>query len=128
MDRSDTARPIGVLIADDDARVRAALRTFLSAEPDFDVVGEAGSADSAVELARTASPVVALVDILMPLAADGLRLIRTLTDELGVPAVAISMESGVRAVALGAGASAFLPKGTTPDLLLAALRAAAPTP
>jgi DNA-binding NarL/FixJ family response regulator len=124
--RDGIARPIGVLIADDDARVRAALRTFLCADPDFDVVGEAGCADVAVAIAREHGPVVALVDILMPKADDGLGLIRTLTGELRIPAVAISMETGVRAVAISAGAIAFLPKGSPPELLLAALRAAAP--
>jgi DNA-binding NarL/FixJ family response regulator len=122
--RDEIARPIGVLIADDDARVRAALRTFLSADPDFDVVGDAGCAEAAVEIAREHAPVVALVDILMPEVADGLGLIRTLTGELRIPAVTISMETGVRAVAIGAGAAAFLPKGSPPELLLAALRAA----
>jgi len=122
--RDDIARPIGVLIADDDARVRAALRTFLCADPDFDVVGDAGCAEAAVEIAREHKPVVALVDILMPKADDGLDLIRTLTCELRIPAVAISMETGMRAVAIGAGATAFLPKGSPPELLLAALRAA----
>jgi DNA-binding NarL/FixJ family response regulator len=125
--RHMTVRPIGVLIADDDARVRAALRTFLSADPDFDVVGDADSAENAVAMAREHGPVVALVDILMPAADDGLGLIRTLTGELRIPAVAISMESGVRAVAIGAGAVAFLPKGTAPELLLAALRDAVPS-
>lgn len=121
------ARPIEVLIADDDARVRAALRTFLSADPDFHVVGDAGCAEAAVEIARTCGPAVALVDVLIPKANDGLGLIRTLTGELRIPAVAISMETGVRAVAMGAGATAFLPKGSAPELLLAALRDAVAT-
>jgi len=121
--RGEIARPIAVLIADDDARVRAALRTFLSAAPDFDVVGDAGCAEAAVEIAREHEPVVALVDILMPEVSDGLGLIRTLTRELRIPAVAISMDPGVRAVAISAGATAFLSKGSPPELLLAALRA-----
>jgi DNA-binding NarL/FixJ family response regulator len=120
--RDGFSRRIGVLIADDDARVRAALRTYLSADPTFDVVADADNAEAAVELAREHEPVVALVDILMPRVDDGLGLIRTLTRDLRIPAVAISMDSGVRAVALGAGATAFLLKSSAPELMLAALR------
>src|SRR5262249_55873416 len=91
----DRATPIRVLIAEDIPRVRAALVTFLSAHPDFQIVGEAGDEAAALQLARAHEPTVALVDVLLPDADDGLALLRALTWELGIPAVAISIHSGV---------------------------------
>jgi DNA-binding NarL/FixJ family response regulator len=125
MVRHDRARPIHVLIADDNPQVRAALATFLSAHPDFQIVGEAGNEVAALQLARAHEPTVALVDVLLPEADDGLALLRALTGELGIPAVAISIHSGVGSSALAAGAYRFLEKDGSSERLIAALSAAA---
>ncbi len=125
MTGDDRPRPVRVLIADDDPRVRAALRSFLVASPGFHVTGEAGTAETALDLAREQAPAVALVDVLLPTATDGLGLLRALADDLGIPAVAMSMRGGLRAQALAAGAYQFLDKGCPPELLLAALHATA---
>jgi DNA-binding NarL/FixJ family response regulator len=122
----DRAQPVRVLVAEDDPRVRAALRAFLSASPGFEVIADAGTAAAALEMAREQSPSVALVDILLPEARDGLGLLRALTGELGIPAVAISIHGGLRSAALAAGACQFLDKDKAPEVLIAALRAAAP--
>lgn len=114
--------PIRVLIADDDARVRNALRTFLAAHHGFEVVGEAGSTARALELARSANPCVAVVDVLMPNVQDGLELLRELTGELSVPVVAISLRSTLGPSALAAGACEFLTKDGSSERLLRALR------
>ncbi len=119
------ARAVRVLIADNDARVRAALRSFLSASTGFDVVADAGSAAEALELARKHAPAVAIVDILLPTASEGLSLLRTMTGELRIPAVAISIRGGLRSPALAAGAQEFVEKDSSPEFLLPALRAAA---
>lgn len=124
MDPGERREPVRVLIADDDPRVRAALRTFLSSFPEFDVVADAGCAPSAVRLAREHAPMVALVDILLPAARDGLGLLRTLNGELRIPTVAISMHGEHRDSALAAGARQFLSKDGSPEQLLAALHAA----
>jgi DNA-binding NarL/FixJ family response regulator len=120
----DRAARIQVLIADDDARVRTALRAFLSALPDFEVIGEAASAAAALQLAREHRPTVALVDVLLPDARDGLDLLRTLTVDFRIPVVAISIEGGMRSSALAAGAYRFLDKDGSPELLVDALLAA----
>ena len=120
----DRADPVRVLIAEDDPRVRTALRSFLAAVPDLTVVADAGSAATAMELARERAPDVALIDVLLPTAQDGLGLLRALTGEIGIPAVAMSIHSWVRGSALAAGAYQFLDKDSAPELLLAALRAA----
>ena len=64
----------------------------------------------------------------LPEARDGLGLLRALTAELGIPAVAISIQGWVRSEALAAGAYRFLDKDSSPELLLAALRAATSGP
>lgn len=114
--------PIRVLIADDDARVRNALRTFLSAHHGFEVVGEAGSTQLALELARSVNPCVAVVDVLMPNVQDGLGLLRVLTSELSLPVIAMSLRSTLGPSALAAGASEFLTKDGSSERLLVALR------
>jgi DNA-binding NarL/FixJ family response regulator len=121
-DDGDRTVRVRVLIAEDDPRVRTALRRFLSASDGFDVVGDAGNATTALEIARAVCPAVALVDVLLPEARDGLSLLRALTAELGIPAVAISIQGWVRGDALAAGAYRFLDKDSAPELLVAALR------
>jgi DNA-binding NarL/FixJ family response regulator len=116
---------VRVLIADADARVRAALRSFLSTAPGFDIVAEAGTAAAALELARAHAPAAAVVSVQPPGEAESLALLRTLTGELDIPAVAISTRGGLRTRALAAGACQFVEKDGSADLLLAALHAAA---
>jgi CheY-like chemotaxis protein len=72
-----------------------------------------------------ACQIFALVDVLLPAAEDGLRLLRILTTEFRVPAGAISIHGWGRGDALAAGAYRFLDKDSEPELLLTALRAAA---
>jgi DNA-binding NarL/FixJ family response regulator len=119
--------PVRILIAEDDNRVRTALRRFLSASPGLEVVADAANATAALELVRQRAPDVALVDVFLPKAYDGLELLRVLTRERGIPAVAISIQGWVRGRALAAGAHQFLDKDSAPELLIAALRAAAST-
>jgi DNA-binding NarL/FixJ family response regulator len=116
--------PTRVLIADDDARVRTALRALLMACPGFEVVGAVGSAGRAFELAREVMPCVAVVDVCFPDAQDGLDLVRALTGELSVPVVAMSLSSELRLDAFSAGASDFLIKDGSAERLLVALRTA----
>jgi|KBSSwiStaDraftv2_1062776.scaffolds.fasta_scaffold126895_3 DNA-binding NarL/FixJ family response regulator len=120
----DEAENIRVLIADDDARVRTALRSFLSASPGFDVVGEAGTSALAVELVRQHTPAVAIVGIAPLCAPEGLDVLRAITRELRIPAVAMSTQAALRRPALAAGACRFLQNDTSLDALLQALRAA----
>jgi two-component system response regulator NreC len=58
--------PIRIALCDDHAVVRSGLRRILEAEPDFEVIGEAGSADQAVEIARDSQPDVFVMDLGLP--------------------------------------------------------------
>lgn len=115
--------PIRVLIADDDHRVRTALSALLTSFADFAIVGTSATTDSALTLARQHRPTVALIDILLPQAPDGLALLRALTDELGIPAIAMSIDGALKKSALAAGAKCFFDKDSGADQLVAALRA-----
>ena len=71
---------IRVLLADDQALVRAGFRALLDAEADIEVVGEVGDGAAAVRLAKQTSPDVILMDIRMPL-VDGLEATRQIAAE-----------------------------------------------
>jgi two-component system response regulator DesR len=117
---------IRVLIADDDHRVRNALSTLLASEPGFDVVGASATVEDTLALARQHRPTIALVDVLLPEAVEGLRLLRTITGELHIPAIAMSIDGGQRHTALAAGAILFVDKDAAANRIVTALRTVAP--
>lgn len=117
---------IRVLVADDQALVRAGFCRMIGGEPDMCVVGEAGTGQEAVELARTASPDVALLDIRMPM-MDGLEATRRIVAATTTRVVILTLFDLDDYVytALRAGASGFLLKDSPTDQMLAAIRVAA---
>jgi DNA-binding NarL/FixJ family response regulator len=119
---------IRVLIADDQAEVRSALRLVLDAESDIDVVDEADDGADAIRKARQHKPDVVVIDIRMP-RVDGIAAIRTLTDPAArhtPTAIALTTFDLDEYLfeALRAGAAGFLLKDSGPPLLLSAVRAA----
>jgi DNA-binding NarL/FixJ family response regulator len=118
-----------ILLADDQALVRAGFRALLSAEPDIDVVGEAADGAAALELAREHRPDVVLMDIRMP-GTDGLEATRRIVadPDLGGTRVIILTTFDLDDYvfeALRAGASGFLLKDTEPVDLISGVRAVA---
>jgi DNA-binding NarL/FixJ family response regulator len=124
-----TARPLRVVIADDQSLVRAGFRMILAAQPDIEVVGEANDGEDAIAVWRRLRPDVMLMDIRMP-RLDGLEAVRRIasdSDEPGrngcriVMLTTFDLDEYVYA-ALHAGASGFLLKDVTPEQLIAAVR------
>ncbi|GGP86178.1 MULTISPECIES: response regulator [Streptomyces] len=121
------ARPIRVLLADDETMIRHGVRLILRHAGDIDVVAEAADGRQAVELAAAHRPDVALVDIRMPV-CDGLAAIAPLLALDPAPRVVMLTTFGdednvVRA--LREGATGFLLKDEGPQELIGAVRAAA---
>jgi DNA-binding NarL/FixJ family response regulator len=116
-----------VLIADDQALVRAGFRMILSAEPGIEVVAVAAAGRAAVDLALAHAPDVTLMDIRMP-ELDGLAATRELARAGATTRVLIlttfDLDEYVYA-ALKAGASGFLLKDVDPPDLVHAVRSVA---
>jgi DNA-binding NarL/FixJ family response regulator len=118
---------IRVLLADDEAMVRAGVRAILATEDDIEVVAEAADGVEAVEAVRRHRPDVAVLDIRMP-RMDGLAAgaqIRRTVPETAVVVLTTFSEDAYIARALGDGASGFLLKSGDPRELIAGLKAVA---
>jgi DNA-binding NtrC family response regulator len=117
--------PVRLLVADDDARVRAAIVQTIALEAGLVVVATAAGAAAALVLAERTGPSVALVDVLIPDEAAGLALVHSLARRPGCAVVAMSVRGSLRHAALAAGAVAFAEKDDI-DAVLDTIRAAAP--
>jgi DNA-binding NarL/FixJ family response regulator len=120
---------IHVLLADDQALVRAGFRVLVDSDPDLRVVGEATNGAEAVDLALRYRPDVVLMDIRMPV-VDGLEATRRISEEKELAGTRVLILTTFEAdeyvfEALRAGASGFLLKDTEPADLLAAVRVVA---
>jgi DNA-binding NarL/FixJ family response regulator len=120
--------PTRIVIADDQAAIRHGFRLILDAQPDMQVVGEAGDGETAVAIARRVRADVVLADIRMP-RLDGLEVTRRLAghdveDPIRVIVVTTFDLDEYARVALRHGACGFLLKRAGPGLLVEAVRAA----
>jgi len=120
---------VRILIADDQALVRAGFRMILDAEDGLDVVGEASDGREAVTLAGQMEPDVVLMDIRMP-DVDGIEATRRIVAAAGDRTVRVLMLTTFDAneyvyEALRAGASGFLLKDVPPEQLAAGIRVVA---
>jgi len=118
---------IRVLVADDQAMVRAGFRMLLSREPGIEVVGEAADGLEAVRLVGTCRPTVVLMDIRMP-RLDGLDATRQILGLEAAPRVLVLTTFDLDEYifeALNAGASGFVLKDDPPEKLVDAIRTVA---
>jgi DNA-binding NarL/FixJ family response regulator len=115
---------VRVVLADDQALVRAGFRLILEAEDDIDVVGEASDGEHAIEVVRRLKPDVVLMDVQMP-KLDGLEATRRVGQE-AIPSRVVILttfeQDDYVFEALRAGASGFLLKNTPPEELVQAVR------
>lgn len=126
---TDAADVIRIVLADDQALIRAGFRALIESAPDLTVVGEAEDGQAALDLLRSQRADVVLMDIRMP-GLDGLAATRQICaddDLAGVKVIVLTTfeldEYVIQAVQ--AGASGFLGKGVGPGELLDAIRTVA---
>ena len=118
-----------VLLADDSPDIRLLLRFTLSAQPGFDVVGEAANGAAAVELASSLQPDVVVLDLSMPV-MDGLEAIPELlrvSPDTRIVVLSGFDEERMKQAALGQGAHDYLEKGEAASALIDALARLFPT-
>lgn len=119
----EAEKPIRVMLVDDHTLVRSAIRQALEA-PDIEVVGEASSAEEALEMAPRLRPDLLLLDIDLP-GMTGLEAVRELAPRLPDTRIVMLTVSTARRDLLDAmrhGASGYLTKDLTGDALLRAVR------
>ncbi|GAB3767569.1 response regulator transcription factor [Microlunatus parietis] len=117
---------VGVIIVDDQALIRSAVRSLLDGDPELTVLGEARNGAEAVQLVRTLRPAVVVMDIRMP-GMDGIEATRMIMDDpetAGCQVLILTTFEDDHYVfqALRAGASGFVGKGAGPDELVQAVR------
>ncbi|MFD6950672.1 DNA-binding response regulator [Nocardiopsis sp. TSRI0078] len=118
---------LSVVLADDEAMMRAGIRAILSSVPGIEVVGEAGDGAAAVALVAEHRPDIALLDVQMP-GTDGLAATEAIAAEYPGTAVVILTtfsEDAYIARALSGGADGFVLKSGDPRQLVDGLRAVA---
>src|SRR5206468_3533597 len=118
---------IRILLVDDHSVVRKGLRTFLSYDPELEVVGEAADGAEALSLAKEFTPDVVVMDLLMPV-MDGIvatAAIRRELPETEVLALTSVLEDASVVGAVRAGAIGYLLKDTQAEALCQAIKAAA---
>jgi DNA-binding NarL/FixJ family response regulator len=120
-------KKIRILLADDHVMVRQGFRLILAAQPDMEIVGEAGNGREAVELAEKLQPDVVVMDVAMP-ELNGIEATRRIADSAPrtrVLALSMYKDSVYVREILRAGARGFLLKDAIDRDLLAAVRAVA---
>lgn len=119
---------IRVALVDDHRVVRQGLRTYLESFPDMEVVGDASSGEEAIQHIERWLPDVVIMDLLMPGGMDGtetIRRIRQITPHTQIIALTSYTDDARVIAVLRVGAIGYVRKDAAPDVLLAAVRAAA---
>lgn len=123
---SSMQEQIRILIVDDHAILRAGVREMLADETDLQVVGEAGSAEEALQLLRDGTKVdVVVLDITLP-GQSGIELLKQLRKdrpELAILVLSMHPERSFAVRLMRAGANGYVPKMIVPEELVKAVRA-----
>jgi len=123
----EQTKRLRVLLADDHVTVRRGLKLLIDAEPDMEVIGEAGDGNEAVQKARELNPDVIVMDISMPGASglDATRTLKTIKPDAVIVTLTRHPDSAYLQELLRAGVSGYVLKRSAPTELLHAIRAAA---
>jgi len=118
---------ISLLITDDHALVRQGIRDFLEVQPDFTVLGEAGSGEAAVQMAAELVPDVVLMDLVMPGmgGVEAARQIKQVSPHTQIIVLTSYHDDEYIFPALRAGALSYVLKDVAPDELADVVRKAA---
>lgn len=119
--------PVRIMVIDDHALFRRGVRALLEAEPNFEVVGDAGDPGEGVKLAAAARPDVILLDLHMP-GINGMEAIPALREaapEARIVMLTVSEDAEDLMACLRAGASGYLLKNIDGDFLVDSIRRAA---
>lgn len=111
-----------MFIVDDHPAVRLGLRSLISQEDDFEIVGEAASIGEALEKVRALQPEIAIVDISFEKGRDGLELVQQLSGEVKILVCSYHDERLFAERALAAGARGYIQKSEVLDEVVNALR------
>lgn len=116
-------KKISVLIADDHALMREGLRKILSMEDKIDVAGEAQDGAAAAEMALVLNPDIVLMDINMPVTngIEATKIIKSKNPDIKVIALTIHDQEEYLFELIKAGASGYVLKDISPDLLIQAI-------
>jgi two-component system, NarL family, response regulator NreC len=119
------AGKLRILLAEDHEMVREGLRSLVNAQPDMEVIGEAGNGQAAIERARELAPDIIIMDVSMP-RMNGLQATEKLKRDLPhvkVLALTRHTDTGFLQQLFRAGASGYVLKQSTSDELVRAIRA-----
>jgi len=125
-DRSIVRSAIRVLLVDDHARVRAALRDLLESYPNLTLVGEASNGEEAVRLVKELSPSVVVMDINMPRlnGIDATMRIKTSYPHVVIVGLSVSASDAHRRAMTAAGATTLISKYMAVEQLYVEIQAA----
>jgi two-component system, NarL family, response regulator NreC len=118
------SRKARLVIAEDHALMRAGIRALLSAEPDLEIVGEAGDGGEAIRLANTLQPDLLLIDLSMPRTngSEAIRIIKRRNRNVRILVLTGHSNAEYVRVALAAGANGYVLKADSYQELIAAVR------
>jgi DNA-binding NarL/FixJ family response regulator len=122
-----TADPVRIVLADDQAMIRAGLALVLGSEPGLEIVAELPDGAGVADVVATLQPDLVLLDIRMPTVSgpEATRILRTMPDSPPVLALTTFDDDEVLWSALDAGVMGFILKDSSPELLIEAVRAVA---